>query len=237
MRPTCLRPLLPAAMAALLGCAASLPATAADYVFQLAGTWSSATMSDSGGSFYAGMPLVETDSADGRMPGLQLLPGDRLTATVTLDHAWSLPQSGLATSPYVSLSMQPFAPRDDGAVYLVRMQETLTFWRDGAVVPTPGFSVFGGGGGDTLSLAGSGTADSPAFSFDKVTLTGTVQRIVDLQSHTYPSVELLAGAGHLEIDANVAAVPEPATWALWLGGLGLCALRRRGRDPGGAQRA
>lgn len=221
-----------AAAAAALLAAASLPATATDHVFQLSGHWADVSTVIEGTTFQANLPLVDTDTADGLLPGLTLAVGDSFTAAITLDGPLPLPGDLLASKPSTFVLMQPFQPRDDGTAYTVFMQETLSFSLAGAPVQLPaGFQAYGGAGGSNIGLGGLSSAGTPAFAFDQVTMRGEVFLIADSQSRYYDSVALLPDRATLISTATVVPVPEPAAWALWLAGLGGLGAATRRRAP------
>lgn len=83
--------------------------------------------------------------------------------------------------------------------------------------------------GDALALGGfGGTEDSIISGGNKYTYTLSMSK---LGSDLFDDGDLIAKAGSYKIDfaANVAAVPEPATYAMFLAGLGMVGLMSRRR--------
>ncbi len=99
-------------------------------------------------------------------------------------------------------------------------------WTDGGGGGTTTFSAQGGDGQSLGSFTATGFADG-SFS-----ATTGEDRFFGLQfAGGIRAITISNNAGGIEVDhiqyGQIAAVPEPATWALWLGGAGLLAWRRR----------
>lgn len=94
--------------------------------------------------------------------------------------------------------------------------------------------TFSGKVGDAIDVSSSmSVTTSTASGYWGNSYLGDTQRAFIDASHTArmfldpitPGITLVADSGH---DYSVSAVPEPATWGLMLGGLGLLAVRRTG---------
>lgn len=89
------------------------------------------------------------------------------------------------------------------------------------------------GGGQIIGYAGVYETDA-ALQPPGGTNTGTVDlygKIGSLIPTSFENPQGLTLQASIPVVPNLSPVPEPSTWALWLAGLGACALRRRALPP------
>lgn len=158
-------------------------------------------------------------SLDGLFDAIDLVQGDELSASVTIvDGPLMVPASPEQVFGFeVRGPVDPLfddAPNADPV-----FSANVTFYLMGEVVHA------GGGGCGNCSFAAIFKAPGEAFSFDQIEVTGqflnlTSTYTIDNASFSYQLSQ---------------PVPEPATWALWLAGLGLAgAAARRRAHPAAA---
>jgi len=153
---------------------------------------------------------------------IDVVQGDTIDATVTLDTLLNVPASVDRTGFFLSLQGDNFPGGDTGVT------GPMSFFNGMDLV----FALPSGLTTSTEQLIVSGNLfppDNVALSFDSFTTSFTVDTL------SGPWTLGRAVAGYLLVSPGMAAVPEPATWAMMIigfGGVGAL-MRRRRRDSGG----
>ena len=206
-------------------------AQAADFSFELAGRTADASFWQQGGYALGQLPLTDAISGRATLPGIVISLGDTVSATVTLDHPFSIPSAGPALST-VLLYLQDYQQPSPTSVLTVIYSEEISFFEGGVPVqPDASLQAFGGCGGGGLCLGSGSVSGFAGFSFDKLVVSAHVFQILDSDHNSYSSATLLPSTAALSY--SVAAVPEPATFWLMLAGAGTlcyCCRRRHARQ-------
>jgi hypothetical protein len=146
---------------------------------------------------------------------ITLSQGDIINATGTLDAAFTVPASTAFTNYDLNLFGSALPAQNTGTG-----NGTFTLFYGGSMVAT-----FGIGASTFSQIAGAGNLFPPnsgSLTFDSFT---SVFEITDLATPaTYDGTQLLISAAD-----PISAVPEPATWAMMVGGFGLVGAALRGR--------
>lgn len=170
-----------------------------------------ASQFDFGGNHYNRfiLPLSGLDSSN----AFTVSQGDSIDATVTLDGAYTIPQSQLYTNILQIFTGSAFPNENTG------VDGTFTFFDGLTQVASFGYSSTTSG--DLASYAANFPPNNGAFTFDSFTN--------DLVINTLATPATVDG-GYFFYDLVSHAVPEPATWAMMLVGLGMVggAMRSRG---------
>lgn len=191
-------------------------AQAAVYNLNLSGSVASASSYDftSGATRYQGQLIFPLSGLDGSN-GFDVTQGDTVNTTVTLDQPWNLPASVYNTTVILYLTSSSF------------LSDLTTSAVDGTT------TLFDGGSTVFQRNEGVGTrgqlvmdivlfpTDNGAFSFDSATFDFSVTHLGSASEHI--------DEAEIAYQLQGPGVPEPATWTMLIGGLGLAgaALRRR----------
>ena len=206
-------------------------AQAADFSFELAGQTADASFWQQGGYALGQLPLTDAISGRATLPGIVISLGDTVSATVTLDHSFSIPSAGPAWST-VLLYLQDYQQPSPTSVLTVIYSEEISFFEGGVPVqPDASLQAFGGCGGGGLCLGSGSVSGFAGISFDKLVVSAHVFQILDSDHNSYSSATLLPSTAALSY--SIAAVPEPATFWLMLAGAGTlcyCCRRRHARE-------
>lgn len=141
--------------------------------------------------------------------------GDTIEVNVTLDGPFTVPASG---EQFFGLN---FFNSEQGTIDPTSTQGTFTFANSGGPTGLENNTVNGGCGNCTALILGRGAAG--AFSFTSFFATTSVDQLT-------PSPFTIDSASiSYQLSGAISAVPEPASWALMIGGFGLVggAMRRR----------
>ncbi len=140
--------------------------------------------------------------------------GDTINAVVTLDQLYTIPASPDRTDILLYLFGSAFPDEDTG------VQGTFTFFSGGVEVASYGY-----GSGTSNQLAAFAALSPPnntALTFDSFTNDLTITKLA--QSATLDRANFT-----YSLDTTIPAVPEPASWAMMIGGFGLIGAAMRGR--------
>ena len=196
----------------------STPSHAATNNFNLSGNVADAiTFNHTAGPNYR---LYQWQDPLYTMPSYSAREGDRINATITLDHSYTIP----ATVPGSILYFGLYLYGDGNPQIQVDTSTTISFFNQGAPVLTPGSPRAESGTGALYAGIYIAPPDNPAITFDQVSLQSDI---------TY-----LGGPDGTTLDVHVAnliyalyiPIPEPCCFALigiGLAGLGLAKWRRR----------
>ncbi len=202
---------------ALSSIVAVAPASAATYILNLSGSVASGTPQNftSGGYTYD----VVTIALTGFTP-LSLAAGDTIEALITLDAPLTVPSAGYYNAVDLALiSTTGTTPVDTDA------SGTSEFFLGGSSFLTGGSNTTSNGAVFNSYLQFPGTS----FSFDSVQSNFTINSLGG------PLVDVdVAYFRTFAVNPAVQAVPEPATWAMMIGGFGAIGgtMRYRRRNTG-----
>ncbi|MFS0738003.1 PEPxxWA-CTERM sorting domain-containing protein [Sphingomonas sp. 1P06PA] len=208
--------LLGAALAATTILAGASAASAADFSFDLTG----AVADGSGGSFVIGTDTYQFFSLplSGFTP-FTLNSGDTVTLTGLLDGLLTVPASGEQLFAINLLGIDETDFDNDPTNDVTKSLDGSMTFTDGDLAG----QTFGGSCSNCLANI-SGRIPGDAFSFSAFTYNSTVTL-----SAPY---EITAITFSYQLRDAVTAVPEPASWALLIGGFGVSgAALRRSRKP------
>jgi len=200
------------AASAMALCAGS--ASAAHYDLALTGTVANGSFSNQTiGATHYDQWFLNLDGLDSTN-AITVLEGDTITATVTLDQAFTIPASQNLTVVDFFLFGSAFPDVDTGTKDIVN-----SFFLGGVAGPT------GGGSTTTHGQLAAGNVlfppDNGALTFDAFTSSFTIE--------TLGAPATLDGSGLEYTLFSNAAVPEPATWGLMILGFGGMGAALRGR--------
>jgi hypothetical protein len=166
------------------------------------------------------------------------------SGTDPLTHGFSASGTHWGEPGYLNgtLSFNPTSVSNSAGSYATSFSFTWLKGVGGVIDQTPSFTPFGSGPETRFSNITDGVAWLVSYSGKTVTFTApTMASKLDVGDQFFVNVAFTGAVDPLRFsfaglwdDANVGSVPEPASWALMLGGFGLMggAMRSQRRSKG-----
>jgi hypothetical protein len=210
---------------------AALPAWAAVHTYDLKtttdGAWSQTALIDPTLIQHVDVwNLVDATTGAAMGPGFSMAPGDVIFGSVRLDHAWTPSNLASPDKPdWFNVQLGGFA----GTAYPVDDQLSIDYYLGGQLVANSTTAL--GGFGNRVTASPDFSKPIPVLTFDRFTFQIQVGQVFDNQSGWGKPSEVSGDLGSLMV-FTFAPVPEPAAWALALGGLAALGLFNRTNRQG-----
>lgn len=219
----------PSALAAIgvLVLIGATPAWAAEHTYDLkttaVGSWSQTAVISNGVQQYTEFwSLVDVTTGANTVPGFLLAPGDVVSGSIALDHAWTPANlAAPAVHDWFTFQLGGFA----GTAYPTANQVSIDYYLGNTLVASSTPNL--GGFGNRITAFPESTLPIPVASFDRISFHISVDQVYDNVAGWGQPSAVSGDTGQLML-FSFAPVPEPAIWAQLLAGLmALSSLARR----------